>query len=339
MRKIIFTLFFLLSLVPTVKLHAQVAAGLSDEDIIVETTPDNPGTNSPVYIKLTSYITDINAANITWTINGVKKASGNGIRNLTVTTGDANSTTNIQIDIRTGEGQSVTKKISLTPIDVDLTWQSESYVPPFYKGKALFSHENKITFIALPHILNSAGLEIGPKNLVYKWSKDGSVSESNSGYGKNTFTFTGSVISRPLDVTVVVTSPNTNATGFARVTVQPVEPFVFFYEKNPVYGIKFEKALTGSLELTNSKELTVVGIPYYFGVKDPTSYDLTYKWSINGADTQNQNSNVQTFVKKEGTTGTAKISLSIESASKILQYTSNNFIIKFGTEETKNNIF
>ncbi|MFZ2522872.1 MAG: hypothetical protein WAW92_00630, partial [Minisyncoccia bacterium] len=132
----------------------------------------------------------------------------------------------------------------------------------------------------------------------------------------------------------------TNASGIARIKVDPIEPTILFYAKNPIYGIEFQKALEGTVKLENTKELTVFAAPYFFGVRSPSSYDLTYKWSINGAKIGGDSSNIQTFVQKEGTSGKALISISAESASKILQYTKNSFNIEFvDNKPVPNNLF
>ena len=44
---------------------------------------------------------------------------------------------------------------------VDLLWQGETYVPPFYKGKSLWSDQSRITLFAIPQGLGN------PANLNY----------------------------------------------------------------------------------------------------------------------------------------------------------------------------
>src|SRR3989344_1173365 len=49
---------------------------------------------------------------------------------------------------------------------VDLLWQGETYTPPFYKGKSLWSNQSRITFFAMTNGLGN------PANLSYKWTKN-----------------------------------------------------------------------------------------------------------------------------------------------------------------------
>lgn len=333
MKRLAFILFVLCLFVFVPKAEAQI--GSVDSDIDVAFYPENPTPNQMVDISLTSYVTDVNAANITWSVNGKVVKTGMGEKAFSVKVGEQNTTTRVDISIKTKEGDTITKSLSLKPVGIDLLWQSESYTPPFYKGKALFSFQNKITFIALPHMLNNSGVEISPKNLIYKWTKNGSVDSSASGFGKNTFTVASTIIARPLDVTVDVTSPNSSANGFAEINIAPTDPLVLFYAKSPAYGIDFGKTLSGTVELKDSKEMTVVAVPYFFGSTNPGQY-LSYKWQINGKQIDADLSQIErVFRQVEGTSGTSNISVSVESLNKILQLAKTNFNLKFGGESSQ----
>jgi len=311
-------------------LLAQVGNDLNKTNIDITIIPENPKPFEKVRVSVVSFSTNVNSANITWTVNGKQQKTGIGEKVFDFSVGDMNTTTTLDIIIQTQEGETINKTLSIKPTSVDLIWQSESFVPPFYKGKALFSHQNKITFIAMPHITGAGGAEIGAKNLVYRWKKNGSVQDSDSGYAKNTYTFIGSLISRPLNIEVDVSTTAGSDSGFANITVAPVEPTIIFYNKSPLYGIEFQKALVGVVGLKDLKELSVIAMPMFFGVQDPTSNSLSYKWAINGAPINNGNTTEQVFRQKEGTSGTSNISLSIENQSKILQYANTQFNLSFG---------
>jgi|SRR5581483_1626498 len=320
-------LVFSLALMAVVA-HAQTVN--PSDDINADISPQNPGPNQQVTITLSSFVTNINAATISWNVNGKIVQSGKGDTTLTVTTGGMNAVTSVNITIKTLEGDTIQKNLTIRPTSVDLVWQADSYVPPFYKGKALFSHQNIITFIATPHIV-SGGAEINPKNLIYKWTLNGSVVQNSSGYGKNAATFVGSIISRPLQVEVDVQNADGSLTASGATTVAPVDPTLVLYQIDPLYGIMFQKALHDSETLTGSQEMTVLGVPFYFGVYDPASPDLTYAWSINGNSVNNApNDTAEIFRQKAGVSGSSNIGLSIENSQKILQTASASFNLTFG---------
>ena len=306
------------------KAEAQFNSQLAG-NVNVEISPENPGPNQSVNVYLTSYSTNINTANITWKVNGKTVRFGKGEKSFSFIVGDMQTTTTLSVVINTEEGETITKTVKIKPTSVDLIWQSDGFVPAFYKGKTFFSHQNRITFIALPHLINSSGQEISAKNLLYKWTKDGSVDEVASGFGKNTYTITPSIISRALDVAVEVTSSSNPSVGRAELVVQPIEPSVVIYKKSPLYGIEFEHALQNSMKLED-KELTIIAMPFYFGINPGA---LSYNWSING-EPIGQNSNIQVFRPKEKTSGTSNISLQVGNIDKILQSATADFNLKFG---------
>ena len=310
--------------------NAQLNA-LPQTTINIEMSPDNPGPNEEVYVSLVSYITNINAANIVWKINGKTQKSGTGEKSFSFKTGEMNTTTTLEILIETQEGETIQKTFVIKPISVDLIWESEGLVPPFYKGKSLLSHQNKVTLIAIPHITSTNGTEIGIKNLMYTWKRNGTVIDTASGFGKNAYSFISPLISRPIDIAVEITTLDDSGVGYANLNLVPSEPLVVFYEKNPIYGIEFQKTLSGAKELKNSKEITVVGIPLFFGTTNLNSSDLSYKWSVNGSQINNDpRQAIQVFRQQEGVSGISNISLSIENGKKILQYASNNFSLILG---------
>ena len=298
--------------------------------INIDISPTAPKPNDTVTVVISSYATDLNGATITWKINGKKISSGKGLKDLSFVVGPTNTTTTLSLTILTTEGETIQKNYTIKPTSVDLIWQATGYTPPFYKGKTLFSHQDIIEFIALPHVFSSKGVEIPPQNLIYTWTRNGTVVGDFSGFGKYTYTVQSSIISRALDVQVQVTSPTTDSIGSAEVVVPPLEPEIVFYEKNPLYGIQFQRALTDEVTLNSSKEIEIVGEPYFFGTKDPKDNSLSYKWNINntsiGGDMTQQS---RVFRQADGTSGTSFISLSIENTKQILQSASAGFNLVF----------
>jgi hypothetical protein len=319
---LVFSLFFHIS-----SAQAQVDT-ISGSDINITLIPDNPAPGDTVTASVTTYVSDINAATISWSLNGKVSASGIGNKTFTFKVGAAGTVTQLGISVRTKEGATMQQSIAINPSSVDLVWESQGYTPPFYKGKALFSYQNDVVIIAMPHIVSN-GKEISPKNLIYKWSKNGTVDEDQSGYGKDTFTVKGSILSRAFNVSVEVSSSDTTAVGNA--IVGPTDPLVVFYEKSPLYGIEFQEALQGTVAM-QGQEMSVTAIPYFFGSLDTKA--LSYDWKINGAEIDRDLSqSTRTFRYAAGTKGTSNISVSIQHDSKVLQLASQSFSLNFGSAQ------
>lgn len=299
----------------------------------VKFVPEVPGPNEDVYIEVISYETDLNKAKITWLVNGSIVSNGTGKKSFNFKTGNQGTKTTVSVSILTIEGVSSSKDFAITPSSVDIIWQAETYTPPFYKGKALFSHESILTFLAIPHITNQNGTTLSPSNLIYTWKKNGSVLGNFSGYGKNTYSMQGSIVSRPIEITVTVTSPDTDAVGFARTVVYPVDPVVLMYEKDPLYGIRLEKSLFGTVSLENKEEIEVVALPLFFGEKVLSNNNILYDWKINNSDIDKKTlERSKIFRPIEGTSGTSYISLSAENAGSLLQTASVGFNLEFNKE-------
>jgi len=312
--------------------HAQFNSFPTSSTVDIALNPANPGPNQNVHATASSFSTNINAATIVWKVNGKTVQQGIGSTSFSFITGDAGKSTTLEVIIQpNGGGDPIEKTLAIKPAQVDLLWQATGYVPPFYKGKVLFSHQDRIQFVAIPHIADSSGKEISPKNLLYTWTRNGSVSGDFSGYGKDTYTVDASIISRPLDVSVEVTSPNGEGVADAEIVAEPIEPSILLYNKDPLYGIQFQKALVNTVSMNTSKEIEVLAEPYYFGVVRPDAADLSYSWYINGDNIDtNKTSTSRVFRQKEGTSGASDISVQIKDASKVLQFSSGDFNLIFG---------
>jgi hypothetical protein len=315
--------------------RAQIG-NLPQTEIEVQLLPENPKPNSTVSVFVNSYAANIDTSKITWKIDGKTIKSGTGDKTFSFKVGNTNTTTTLDIVIETTTGETIEKTYNIKPTSVDLLWESEGFVPPFYKGKSLFSYQNKITITAIPHITDTNGQEISANNMVYNWTKDGSALTGSSGFGKNSFSFVPSIISRPFTIEVNVSTMDSDGVGYASIDLAPSDPIVLFYRKDPLYGIGFQKALLGSVGIGSSREITTVGIPMFFGTTNANSADLVYKWYINGTSINSSpTQSTQVFRQNGDTVGTSNISLSIENDNKILQYATNNFIIMFGNSNNQ----
>lgn len=207
--------------------------------------------------------------------------------------------------------------------EVDILWQGEAYVSPFYKGKTLWSSQSKITFLAIPRGTgtgNSASLN-------YKWTKNGTVLGNISGVGKNTLTFTDSILSKPQTIEIDVLSGQNIVLASASVTLAPILPMLAIYENNPLYGFMFHRETSGTHELQN-REVTFTAFPLFFSALNRTDNRINYEWRTNiggGAETGNS----VTYRTPDNTTGSSQIEARASNEDKILQSSGKNFLIRF----------
>jgi hypothetical protein len=125
---------------------------VSPDSILVNMVPENPAPNEGVAISLNSYASNLDAVMITWRVDGKISLSGIGKKTFLLTAPAAGKTTNVSVLIALPDGD-ITKDIAVRPAEMVLLWQADdSYVPPFYKGKAMPSAQSEIKVVAMPEI-------------------------------------------------------------------------------------------------------------------------------------------------------------------------------------------
>lgn len=312
-----------------ITVHAQNAQDILHDvqnDIRLQALPQYPQAGETVALSLVSYTTDLNRATITWRINGIVVLQGIGEKNYDVTMGTLGSKTLITTTIKTAQGLILERQLSLNPTDIDIIWQATSYTPPLYDGKALFPHQGLITFYAIPSSGSNTTLT-NAGNYVFKWRKDGEALGNYSGYGLNTFTLRGTVISKAFTIQVEVTDLTGTVLGTGSVTVTPQSPELAFYEDSPLYGPIYNRALT-NITLPN-KEVTILASHYFFN-NSPEPTDFQYDWSMNNRIIPQQEAPNKLTLRAEGDkAGTAIISLQLQNIAKILQFANSSLTVNF----------
>ena len=290
-----------------------------DEQITVEQIPEIPKPNELVSFRITSYMSDLNKAKITWTQDGVVLLSQVGAVTNQIQAPESGKSSTIIITITKETGGIVTKKIVLNPADVDLIYEADTYTHPFFKGKRLFTSESVIRFIANPNFVLS-GKQIPASNLVYTWKINGTVDQVSSGYGRNIFTTKGMLIERPLEVEVQVSAINSTLVASQSIKVRSQAGEVVLYENNPLLGIVYEKAISGNFLLERS-QVDFEAVPYFFGVLQRDSDNLKYTWLINNVRVASKSpqENYLLLQNANNEDGRAIITARVEHLQNILQ--------------------
>lgn len=301
--------------------------GLGNLAVIeISSQPKYPRPNQSVVVSLASFSTDLNRAQISWYVNGLLAESGSGLLSITTTAGGSGKTTTVSADITTAEGALVTKTLSFRPSELDLVWEAESYTPPFYRGKALYPLQGDVRIVALPHMLDDSGSPIPAHTLIYTWKQDGTVLGSKSGYGRNALRVAGSVLGRQIQVTATAETSDNTHTATKTIIIPTATPRVVFYETHPLLGTRFERALSGTVPLTEN-EMRISAVPYFFsgGVVDA----LRYSWRL-GGNAISETGNEIIVRHENGAQGTTAVSVDVTHPADILQSADASFSISFG---------
>jgi hypothetical protein len=297
-------------------------------NIIVKVTPENPAPYENTTINLSSFSYNLDTVMITWLVDGRTASSGVGKKSFSVTAPASGSSTTVvaKMDFPDGATES---RIMIRPAAMALLWQAtDSFVPPFYKGKALATLEGNVKVVAMPEIKSGSGY-IDGKNMAYYWKKDYTNDQGASGYGKNFFLYTNDYLDGLNNVSVVASTADGKYSSTANINIGTVSPQISFYKKDLTFGILWEDTLESGHRIEG--EEIIVAVPYFLIPKQIQTPTLVFKWSINGTavPVESYRKNVVPLKVAEGTTGTSKLRLDIESTDRIFQTASKEINVEF----------
>lgn len=210
----------------------------------------------------------------------------------------------------------------------EIIYQSNTYTPPFYQGRALPSGENKIAAIAYPDL---SGTSLDPARLHYKWIKDGVVMNSYTGVGKRLAIFDTSIASDETLVEVEIADPSGSYRAKKAFYLSDKPAKVLVYEDNSVLGVLYNRVVPKTFNLANS-EASFTGAPYFFSVANSTDSAVRYQWNVGGEDSGRLN---RLTVRSGGGSGLSPISLQATHANKYTQFGSYAFTISFGNDRAQ----
>ena len=299
--------------------RAQVESG----DIVLNVNPQYPKANENVTASLSTFTTDLNDANISWTLNGSTILEGIGKKTFSFKVGNSGFQTNLEVKIETINGATIDKKTTITPSDVDMLWEAyDTYVPPFYKGKANASAEGSVKVVAVPSNQNIIGFN-------YDWKQDDKNQQDSSGYGKNYYVYQNSFLENDNVIEVAVSDILGNDIGLGKITISPGNPKIIFYRKDQNLGTNWENALTDGFSINQAGD-TIVAEPYFFSSKDLNSGALTFDWSLNGESTLIPNQkNILAIKPESGKSGTTAIKVIINNTRTLFQSITKEIDVNF----------
>ncbi len=311
---------------------AQIPAG--DLDISSSTGIPSPGQNMTLTVR--SYSTNINAASITWSINGKVQKKGTGLTTFEVTAPAIGQRLTVGISVRATDGKVILGTYNVQPGDVDMIVETDGYVPPFFLGKLEPVYQNGIKIIAIPHVVQN-NKELDPKSLIYKWKRNGSVIDGQSGFGKQSINLTGDIVPRAFSITVEISSVNGPTQAEGEVSIDFTDPKISFYTEDALYGTMFNRSIISNVRIGSEKEAGVRAVPYGFNKGSSEGGGLTMSWFINGQSRPDLSKNENVVLRAPAAgEGSSSIRLAIKSVRNFLQGTESEFAVIFTTPKVQN---
>lgn len=232
--------------------------------------PQHPEPHEEVVVSLNYYGIDLFGSTILWYKDDALQHDATNQRSFSFTAGSIGEKTTLRavVTLREGKVLSVTRVVS--PALVDLIIESDTYVPPFYKGRSLPSREADMRAIAVVH----DGSGVADSTYTYKWSLSNSVLFGGPVGGKNVAELTIPRYDNKR-LTVEVFDEDGSPVAKNSVVLRTQEPELHFYELNPLRGLG-QKAL-GSQYVLLGEESTISGEPYYLSPDDLDEVNVSWK--------------------------------------------------------------
>lgn len=322
-RKISIVLFAVLWMFP------QISFAQAIDSFSVTATPEYPKEFSQTTLRLESFSTDLDRAKITWKENGVVVAQDVGITEKVFTAPRNGSSKTISIEVLTQSGYKLTSQYILAPQAIDLLWEApDSYVPPFYKGKALVGEGGVVRIVALPNFTKN-GVPIDRTQTVYTWTRNNTQPEGASGYGKSSFLFRLNPLKGNETIKVLAGTLSGDSKIEESLLIRPSQTKIIAYETSPLLGTVYGQAFTQGLNLTND-EITLVAEPYYFSGASDVRSSVIFNWSLDGGSVRTGSDPTRLTLQRPLHAGQTNVGISVSHVENIMQRAQNILKIIYG---------
>ena len=323
-----------ISLLSTPVAYAQTGLLGESPTVTITMSPQSPRPGDTVILSLESPLLDLAGSSITWYKDGSVIAQGLDVLNATIIAGPLGHATNVSVAVQAADGTSATAAVAIVPTQVDLLVDSDSYVPPFYQGRALPSAGTNIRLQAIPHFKRADGSSVAPTDITYTWKQDDRVLGSLSGRGKSSAILPAATLYGTSDIEVDAMSVDGVLSGRATVALPSTEPLITLYEDSPLLGLTYYRAIGGQSAM-NDTEMTFAAVPYFAQARSANDPRLVYGWSVNGSNVAPSASDPSEItLNTTHSNGTATLGLEVTHTTNIYMDSKGSWGIMLGGQSS-----
>ena len=292
----------------------------------ISMSPENPVPNQAVFMSVSALEFNMDLSNISWTVDGKPKESGVGKKAISVTAPANGKTLTVVVKVIPNIGGLLEQSVTISPSELDLIWEAtDSYVPPFYRGKALPVSQSIVKVAAIPNVRTSTGALKPASSFVYSWKKDGNNVLASSGYGKSSMSFANQILDKQNRVEVSVTDGT--KTVSSSVTIVPFTPEILLYEEYSLTGIQYQEALGLIKEMTAKPRTTIVAEPYFLSKNFKTNPDIKTIWKLNNQEVKATKKNILT-INTSNTKGDVIVNFAYDDIRRIFRESETTFNLR-----------
>jgi len=296
--------------------HAQFGLRGIESAISITFEPAHPREGDTVRLTARSSVFILSEADITWNADGKKIAGGRGVESADVTVGVFGSETDVEVSAETPDGTTAVAQATIVPTSLDLLVDSDSYVPPFYRGGVRASAGTSLLLEARPRFVLSGRL-MPASELLYTWKRNGEVLGYVSGRGQSSVRIPSPHLFGTDTITVEVRTDDELLANERSVSISSVVPVLALYVDHPLFGIRYERALPASVFLQES-EATFAAVPYFAQARNINDSALRFAWRVNDTPIAPSPSNPSEItINANNSTGLAHLDLVFTHATNL----------------------
>ena len=308
---VVFIAFLFLFVATPNILHAQSPLG-GGAGVHLVSSPHFPGANTSVEISLDDYQLNTAGASITWYVDSVEQTAFKDTRSITMKTGDLGKKSTVSVILSRVNAAPLTASLTLMATEVHIILETDTYVPNFYKGRALPSVESTVRAVAVVQ----DGTKSLPGTYTYRWTEENTVLFGGPVKGKYAYLFTMPRYGSKR-LSVDVTDATGKSVGEGAIELRATQPELHFYEQSPLRGLS-QKEVARPLPFIG-EETTVYGEPYFLNAS-MRNEDATFNWKINSLKTAiGQDTPNAITLQRIGDRGQSQVSFEIITRQKIPQ--------------------
>lgn len=292
----------------------------------ISVLPQYPIPSNPAVLSFLSSTLDLTNATLKVSVGGKQIYQGS-VQPVPVMLGKAGSATSVLVTV-VSAGNTYTQTVVIQSQDIVLIAEPLSSAPVLYPGKPLVPLEGNTRVVAVANMADAAGKILDPATLSYSWTVDDTRIANSSGIGKSAVIVASPLQYRERTVSVVVQSQMGNLVGGATLSLSPQEPSVRLYENDPLFGIRFDHALSSTYAIRGS-EVSLYAAPFSL----PLIHGVPFiQWFLGG--TAAQTGNLITLRPSGSGNGTANLSLT--AGAKYSSPATANITVSFGAKPSTN---
>lgn len=295
-------------------------------DVSLIITPTSPAPGEIMTARAVLINGDPQQAIFQWFVNGTAATtvSGKGRDSYSFSFGkDARLTIDVAVTAHDGKRASATRAITReAPV---IVWWADTFIPYWYKGKAIPSPESTVTVFAVP----GAGFGEPSSALRYSWTVGGESRPEVSGVGKNSFTLTVSrAVNIAHQITVKISNSNQTISQESTAIIPTRQAETLVYRLSPAGWIDTSQPLS-AFEGNAGDVHDFIAYPFFF--KLTAIPNLIYQWQINEQTIEGafDRPNVLTLRTRQGEKSANNIRISIKEPEQNLRNAETAFTANF----------